>query len=303
MNDFLTVTYHWIGRLLDFPLFNLSDGPFRVSQLVTLLIFLAAVFVIERLLRELFLRRLLARFRLQPSLQYAIARILGYVVILFGCFVSLQTVGLNLSSLTVFAGAIGVGVGFGLQNVVNNFISGLIILAERPIAIGNFIEVGGVGGRVREINLRSTMVVTNDNISIIVPNSEFISSTVTNYSHGDPKIRLRLPVGIAYGSDVDKFRKGMIEVARGIPDVLPEPEPEVYFRGFGESSLDFELAVWASDQSYRPLRFRSQLYFAIEAKLRELDIEIPFPQRDLHIRSSSHAMPVAVQHSANTDSR
>lgn len=136
------------------------------------------------------------------------------------------------------------------------------------------------------------MVVTNDNISIIVPNSDFIANVVTNFSHGDPKVRVRLPIGIAYGSDVEKFKQAMIEVALENPDVRKTPEPEVFFVGFGDNSLDFELAVWADDQAFRPIRFKSGLYYAIEAKLRELDIEIPFPQRDLHIRSSTHPLPV-----------
>ena len=193
--------------------------------------------------------------------------------------------GVNLSSLAVIAGAIGVGIGFGLQNIVNNFVSGIIILAERPITIGDRIEVGNVAGQVTRISLRSTTVVTNDNISIIVPNSDFISSAVTNWSHGDPRVRMRLAVGVAYGTDTEKLREGLIEVAKNNPKVLTEPAPTVFFIGFGESSLDFELAVWTADMTAKPRRFRSELFFAIEKKLREMKIEIPFPQRDFHLRS------------------
>ncbi len=278
--------------VMGFQLFELGGKEFNVSALVLLLVMVCAVFVFEAFFRRQAMPRLLKRTRLQPALQYAISRIAGYVVIAFGLFIALDTVGLNLSSLAIFAGAVGVGVGFGLQNIVSNFMSGLIILTERPIALGDYVDVNGTGGRVKEINLRSTMVITNDNIAIIVPNSDFIANTVTNFSHGDPKVRVRLPVGIAYGSDVQKFKQGMIDVAKANPDVMKAPEPDVFFIGFGDSSLDFELAVWADDQAFRPLRFKSALYYAIEAKLRELDIEIPFPQRDLHIRSSSHALPV-----------
>lgn len=292
MQDLRAETLSLYQRVMEFPLFTLGDTPFRVSQLIALLLGIAAVFILERALRRSVLSRVLARTSLQPSMQYAIARIFGYVVITFGLFVALQTVGINLTSLTVFAGAIGVGAGFGLQNIVSNFVSGLIILTERPIALGDFVEVGGVGGRVREINLRSTTVVTNDNVAIIVPNSEFITSTVVNYSHGDPKVRVRLKVGIAYGSDVQRFRQAMLEVAKANPDVMEYPAPEVYFTGFGDSSLNFEVAVWALDTAYRPLGFRSKLFYAIEAKLREVGVEIPFPQRDLHVRSSTHSLPV-----------
>jgi small-conductance mechanosensitive channel len=279
-------------RVMDLPLFTLGDAPFLVSQLIALLLAVVALLVLERLVRRSILSRLLARTPLQVSLQYAIARIVGYVMVTFGVVIVLQTIGVNLTSLAVFAGAVGVGAGFGLQNIVSNFVSGLIILAERPIALGNFVEVGGVGGRVRRINLRSTTVVTNDNVSIIVPNSTFITSTVINYSHGDPKVRVRLKIGIAYGSDVQAFRDAMMAVARGNPDVLAQPAPEVFFTGFGDSSLDVELAVWALDTAYRPLALRSALFYAIEASLRETGIEIPFPQRDLHVRSSTHQLPV-----------
>lgn len=303
MPDLLQDVAPVLWRVWQQPLFTLGDTPFRVSQLLALLLAVSLILVIERLVRRSVLSRVLARTSLQPSLQYAIARMLGYVFVTLGIFVALQTAGINLTSLTVFAGAIGVGVGFGLQNIVSNFISGLIILAERPIAIGDFVEVGGVGGRVREINLRSTTVVTNDNIDIIVPNSEFITSTVTNYSHGEPRVRVRLPVGIAYGSDVDAFRRAMLEVAAASPIVLAQPPPDVFFVGFGDSALEFEVAVWAGDTSYQPLRLRSALYYAIEAKLREAGIEIPFPQRDLHVRTQTRPLEVTLLDGAATRRR
>lgn len=284
--------YH---RITGYRLFNLGEKPVLVGDLIVLILMVVAVFVIESFFRRYVMKRVLGRTRMQPSLQYAVARMVGYVIITLGLFIALQTVGINLSSLAIFAGAIGVGVGFGLQNIVSNFMSGLIILAERPVAVGDYVDVGGVGGRVKEINLRSTMVITNDNISIIVPNSEFISSVVTNFSHGDPKVRVRLPVGIAYGSDVQKFKQAMIDVAKENDDVRKDPPPDVFFVGFGDSSLDFEVVVWADDQAFRPLRFKSRLYYAIEAKLREIEVEIPFPQRDLHVRSSTHAMPVEMK--------
>jgi small-conductance mechanosensitive channel len=178
-----------------------------------------------------------------------------------------------------------VGVGFGLQNITSNFISGLVILAERPITIGDRVEVAGVIGQVQKINARSTVVVTNDNIATIVPNQKFIDSPVTNWTYGDPRVRFRLPVGVAYGSDVEKVRDTLIAAARANAQALSDPAPSVFFVGFGESSLDFELVVWSDEMSHRPRRFRSDLNFAIEKNLREAGIEIPFPQRDLHIRS------------------
>jgi small-conductance mechanosensitive channel len=206
------------------------------------------------------------------------------VFVTLGFYVALIVNGVDLSSLAVVAGALGLGVGFGLQNIVANFISGLVLLAERPVAVGDRIEVAGVAGNVTRINLRSTTVVTNDNISIIVPNSDLTSRPVTNWSHGDAKVRVRLPVGVAYGSDVERVRSLLLEVASAHPQVLANPASTVYFDSFGESSLNFELAVWTEAMSRNPRRFRSDLNFAVEHSLREAGIEIPFPQRVVHMR-------------------
>jgi small-conductance mechanosensitive channel len=203
--------------------------------------------------------------------------------------VALNAVGINLSSLAVVAGAVGIGIGFGLQNIIQNFVSGIIILAERPIALGDRIEVGGVAGTVKKISLRSTEILTNDNISIIVPNSDFVTHPVTNWSHGDPRVQIRVSIGIAYGTDLDRFKKLMEEVAAENPDVLKSPEPTVYFVSFGDSAQQFELGVWTSAMTHSPRRFISDVNYAIERKLRENKIEIPFPQRDLHLKSGSFA--------------
>lgn len=274
-----------VMRILDFPLIRSGQSQLTVLGLIELVALFGIVLVGERLLRRYFIKTALARTRFEPSMQFAITRIVGYVIIVLGFYISLQVVGINLSSLTVLAGAIGVGIGFGLQNVINNFISGLIILAERPIALGDIIDVGGVTGKVARISLRSTLVITNDNISIIVPNSDFITQAVTNWSHGDPKVRFRLPLGVAYGTDTDKLRRVLLEVATQHPKVLKDPAPDVYFIGFGNSSLDFELGVWTAEMAFNLRRFRSELYFTIEKKLRDAGIEIPFPQRVVHFKT------------------
>lgn len=270
---------------LAYPLGKLGDNTLTLGGIIELLVLLALVLVFERFFRRFFVNRLLARTKFDPALRFAIGRFVGYLVIALGFVLALNNVGINLSSLTVVAGAVGIGLGFGLQNIVNNFFSGLIILAERPVAIGDRIEVGGVAGTVTKINMRSTTVVTNDNITIIVPNSDFISTAVTNWSHGDPKVRLRIPFGVAYGSDIPLLKKVILEVAAQQPAVLTEPPPALFFVGFGESSLDFELGVWTVEMAHNPLRFKSELYYAIEDALRRNRIEIPFPQRDLHLRS------------------
>jgi small-conductance mechanosensitive channel len=186
--------------------------------------------------------------------------------------------------LAVIAGALGVGIGFGLQNIVSNFVSGLILLTERPIQIGARVDVGGTMGDVIRIGARSTTIVTNDNITIIVPNSEFITGRVINWSIGDPKVRFRIPIGVSYGSDPRVVERLLIEVAEANPHVLKNPEPTVRFVECADSSLNFELRVWSVDMVTRPGALRSELNFAIWDKFKQHGIEIPFPQRDLHLK-------------------
>ncbi len=254
-------------------------------QIFLLIAFLIAVFWISSRTKRFLFDRFLVNSGLDRSLQYTIAQIVSNIVLVVGIFMVLENTGVHLGALTVFAGAVGVGVGFGLQNIASNFISGLVILAERPITIGDRVEVAGVAGQVQKINMRSTVIVTNDNISMIVPNTKFIDSPVTNWTYGDPRVRFRIPVGVAYGSDVEKVRETLIAAGAEDPRTLKDPAPSVFFEGFGDSALNFELVVWSSEMSGRPRRFRSDLNFAIERHLREAGIEIPFPQRDLHIRS------------------
>ncbi len=272
-----------LQRVLDYAIF--PSSKITVASLLALIFLFVLVVVAERVARRYFITRLLQRTHLEPAMQFALARVIGYALLALGFFVSLQMVGVNLTSLSFLAGAVGVGFGFGLQNIISNFISGLIILAERPIAIGDRAEIGGVAGQVREISLRSTTVITNDNMAIIVPNADFITQRVTNWSYEDPRVRFRVPFGVAYGTDLPKLRKLMLEVAEEHPKALKEPTAELFFVGFGDSSLNFELAVWSTESTTSPRRFRSDLFFAIEKKLRESGIEIPYPQQDLHVRT------------------
>jgi small-conductance mechanosensitive channel len=182
---------------------------------------------------------------------------------------------------------LGIGVGFGLQNIVNNFISGLIILLERPIKIGDRIEVGSIEGDVVKIGGRSTTVLTNDNISVIVPNSKFILENVVNWSHNERTVRFRIPVSVAYGSDIKLVEKSLLEVAKDNPDILDNPEPAVRFLEFGDSGLLFELRAWTMTLIHKKGKLISALNFAIYEKFKEHNIEIPFPQRDIHIRSGN----------------
>jgi small-conductance mechanosensitive channel len=277
-------------NILEYPLVKIGNSTVTLVGLIFFACAISLVFLSELLLRRYLIRRFLQRTHLQPSMQYAIGKIGGYIFMAIGLYISLKLVGIDLSSLAFVAGAIGVGLGFGMQNIISNFVSGLIILAERPISIGDRVELGEVAGQVTKINLRSTNIVTNDNITIIVPNSDFITNKVTNWSYGDPTVRIRLPVGVAYGTDLERLKRLLLEVASEHPKVLREPASEVFFSGFGDSSLNFELGVWTSEMTSKPRRFRSELNYAIERKLRENQIELPFPQRDLHLRSGSFVL-------------
>ena len=254
-------------------------------QLFLLIALLIAVFWLSSRTKRFLFNRFLAQSGLDRSLQYAIAQIVSNIVLIVGIFIVLDNAGIHLGALAVFAGAVGVGVGFGLQNIASNFISGLVILAERPITIGDRVEVAGIVGQVQHIRARSTVIVTNDNITMIVPNSKFIDSPVTNWTYGDPRVRFRIPVGVAYGSDIEKVRAALISAGKENPHTLNDPEPSVFLEKFGDNAIELELVVWSSEMSYRPRRYRSDLNFAIEKNLREAGIELAFPQRDLHIRS------------------
>ena len=254
-------------------------------QIFLLVALLIGVFWISSRTKRFLFNRLLAQSGLDRSLQYAIAQVVSNIVLVVGIFIVLENTGIHLAALAVFAGAVGVGLGFGLQNIASNFISGLVILAERPITIGDRVEVAGIAGQVEHIRARSTVIRTNDNIMMIVPNTKFIDSPVTNWTYGDRRVRFRIPVSVAYGSDIAKVRDTLLSVAGENPHTLKEPAPSVFLEIFGENAIDFKLVIWSSEMSARPSRYRSDINFAIAEKFREAGIEMPFPQRDLHIRS------------------
>jgi len=277
----------FFGELRDVlfePFARVGNSSISVFSLFQILIFISVVVFISRGAKRLLMNQILSKTSLDTGIQHAVITFAQYLIITIGILVGLQTAGIDLSTITILAGAVGVGVGFGLQNIANNFISGLIILFERPIKIGDRIEVGNVTGDVVKISARSTTVLTNDNIAIIIPNSSFISSNVINWSHGDPRVRFRVPVGVAYGSDIRLVEKLLLEVAGANDNVLKDPPPRVIFRAFGDSSLEFELRVWTIRLLHRRGVLLSQLNFAIYEKLQAHHVEIPFPQRDLHFK-------------------
>ncbi|MEJ2234741.1 MAG: mechanosensitive ion channel [Syntrophobacterales bacterium] len=212
------------------------------------------------------------------------ARLVHYGFIFVGFLLALVALGVQLREVTIIAGALGVGIGFGLQGIVNNFVSGLILLFERPIKVGDYIELGQQWAEIKRIGLRATIVETFNRAEVVVPNSELVSTQVINWTLSNRFIRLIIPVGVAYGSDVSLVMQTLMECAEANSMVTRVPTPKVFFLAFGESSLDFELRVWISDVENRR-QVQSELHQEIDRRFRELGIEIAFPQRDLHLRS------------------
>jgi small-conductance mechanosensitive channel len=270
---------------LNFELFRVGGTSFTVILLVLLLAGLVLIFVGSKYLQRLVSQHLLRRTRLDMGAREAVGTIVRYIAVVLGFLILLPTAGINLSVLAVVAGAVGIGVGFGLQTIADNFISGIIIMFERPIKVGDRIEVGDVHGQVTAIKARATTVLTNDNISVIVPNSRFISENVVNWTHSGELVRFRVEVGVAYGSDVKLVSRVLLDAARKCPDVLDDPEPTVRLKEFGDSALVFQLLVWSSTLVQRRGKLLSDVNFLVHEALYTNDIVIPFPQRDLHLRT------------------
>jgi small-conductance mechanosensitive channel len=286
----VSATLKYIKDILDVRLFNLGSTEFTLWIALYLIVLVVALVVISRIIKRWLINSVLARGDLDLGVRQAIATISQYLFLLFGLLIILSTAGIDLTALNVLAGAIGIGVGFGFQTIANNFISGLIILFERPVKVGDRIQVGDVAGDVVRIGARATTVKTNDNIEIIIPNAEFISSQVTNWSHSDREVRLHIPVGVSYSSDPEKVRDILLEVAASHKGVLKRPAPDVIFTGFGDSALQFDLRVWTSEYIAKPQILQSDLNFVIRRQFKAHGIEIPFPQRDIHVRSGAFAL-------------
>lgn len=274
-----------VGLHANSPVLTVGGYGVSVLGLAAFFATMASVLVGSDLASSLVANHLLATSHLDAGARFAIGRLTYYLLLLIGTLVALETIGVALGSLTIILSSLGVGVGFGLQNIVNNFVSGLIILTERPVKVGDVIEVGSTRGRVRTIEARSTTVVTADNIAIIVPNADLVSKEIVNWSFGEPLVRLRLPVGVAYDSDLAVVEEALLSVAGTHDAILSEPAPRVLLVGFGDSALNLELAVWLDAANATLLTLRSDLNFAMLKALREHDVEIPFPQQDVHLRS------------------
>ena len=264
---------------------TLGEQRITLGLVVTASLILYAAFAISWGFQALLMENVLKRRQMDAGARISIARLVHYALVLVGFFIALSALGFELKNVTIIGGALGVGIGFGMQAIVNNFVSGLIMLFERPIKVGDVIQLSdGQQGRVLNLGLRATTVQTFDRAEIVVPNGDLIANQVTNWTLADRGMRLSIPVGVAYGSDVEKVMRMLMEVATQNDKVLQNPKPVVLFLNFGASSLDFELRVWIPDFNDRRI-IQSALICDIERCFRSEGIEIPFPQRDLHLRS------------------
>ncbi len=277
--DFMTAT---LARFFNLA-FAVGSLTFSIKSLLLAVIIVCLTHVATRLGQNLLRQRILDSRDFERGLRDSIVSITTYVVWGLGLLLTLGVLGVNTTSLAVVFGALSIGIGFGLQNIFNNFISGLILLFERPIQVGDYVEVGGLWAEVKQINVRSTIVQTFDNAAVIIPNSDFISQQVTNWSFKDPRMRRQVDVGVAYGSDIELVRRTLLDIAAHIPAILKYPRPDVLFMDHADSALLFRLRFWTHVDNYYSTS--TDVRFELDRRFRELGIEIAFPQRDLHIRS------------------
>jgi small-conductance mechanosensitive channel len=298
----LTLTNVWgevfqfdrISQIATVSLFMIGDKEISLVAIATFIGVLVLTAVVNRLVGRFLRQHIFTYFDWDEGIRHAVLAVVKYLILFSGIALGLEFIGIGLSALALFAGVIGIGIGFGLQNVASNFIAGLIILFERPIKKGDVVDAAGLEGRVEEIKARSTTLVTRDKVSVIVPNSEFIGKSVVNLSHGSPEIRLHVPVGVAYGTDVDLVVRVLKQVADSHADVLKNPAPSVRLTSFGDSALAFQLLVWTVNIDDKG-KIVSDLNFGIHSAFKKHDIEIPFPQSDVHVRDLPRDAPKPIK--------
>lgn len=288
----LVITHLWgafgnhVGELVSRLIFGIEIGGVSLSLIGVSMgvgVFVLLIWLTKSV-QKILSDRVLPGTQLDSSAQDSLRQSLGYVGFILAAIIALSTAGVNLSNFALIASALSVGIGFGMQTIVNNFVSGLILLAERPIKVGDWVVAGGTEGYVRRISVRATEIETFDRASVIVPNAELVAQPVTNWFYKNRQGRVVINIGVAYGSDVSKVKKILLEVAHGHDKVLNFPEPNVYFMDFADSSLNFSLRCYIGDYG-QVLTVSSDLRFAVDAAFARHKIEIPFPQRDLHLRS------------------
>ena len=271
-----------VWKYFSVPLFEIGTHKLTLMSILTALFIFYIVLKLSRLGEKLTKGLLKKYSHLDNGVKDSIATFVRYTILVIGCLITLDTIGISMSSLAAVGAVLMVGIGFGLQNITQNFISGLIILLERPIKVGDLIEVGGVNGRIIEIGARSTQIHTRDDVAIIIPNSQFISEQVVNQSYSGEIIRLKISVGVSYNSNPKDVEKVLLEVAKTHPKVIQSPAPGVFFKDFADSSLNFDLTIWTRDL-WLDEKIKSDIRYKIFEAFQQNNISIPFPQMDVHV--------------------
>lgn len=292
--------------MLDGAAFNMGESRISLYMIIKGVMLLVLLLWLAALITRFAQSRISRADNLTSSVKQLVAQTIRIALLFGAIMIAMSAIGVDLTALAVFSGAIGVGIGFGLQAIFSNLVAGIIILMERSIKVGDFVELeSGLTGEVREINIRSTLITTNHNVDILVPNAEFINNRVTNWTLRDGFRRTKIPFGVAYGTDKELVKKAVLEAADSVPHMLTGKQakaPQVWLTEFGDSSLNFELVVWLSPESVkRPSAVSADYNWAIETALSKYGIEIPFPQRDLHIRSGE--LPIKITGSVTKSKR
>jgi small-conductance mechanosensitive channel len=271
-----------VRDVLDYQLFRIGETSVTTASLVAALVLLVGAYLLARVSRNLVAGRLLARTKISAGVRYMLGRFTAYAIFFLGVVASLQTLGINATALTAFGAAISVGIGFGLQDIVKNFVAGIVILIERPFEVGDQIEIDNVATEVAEIRTRSTVLRTNDDVHMIVPNSRFMRDTVVNRTYDGTLYRCRASVTVDGASDPSAVKEALLAAARTTDGALPEPPPSALFRELGPGGLRFELLCWTDDMVNRPGALVSRLNFAIHEALKSRGIRLP--QTEIRIR-------------------
>ncbi|HWO01687.1 MAG TPA: mechanosensitive ion channel domain-containing protein [Blastocatellia bacterium] len=276
-----------IIRVLNYPFVNQTEFKVSILSLLLLVTIIGIATIISRYVRRFLESRVLPRVNVEAGLRYTLLRLVHYAVIVLGVLYALKIgLSVDLTSVAVILGFLSVGIGFGLQYIASDMVSGFILLFERPVRVGDRIRLkDGFEGSVEKISLRSTTILTNENLAVIVPNSKLVQNELINYSYPTQKVRLNIPVGVAHGSDLEKVSEALLQAAQSVDEVLADPAPRAHFSGFGDSSLNLEIRVWINEPHKHP-QIRSSINFAIDRVFREYNIEIPFPRRDVHLHPS-----------------
>jgi len=279
--------FDFIYEVLNFKLFTIAETHISLLTVIIMIVVIWVSAKLSKVVRNYFDKSVFPRFNIEEGLRFSLSKFAGYLVIAIGVIIALQGFGIKLSALAVFAGVLGVGIGFGMQSITANIVSGIVILFERPIKEGDMVRLSNTIGQVLKINLRSSIIRTIYNEHLIVPNSDFINGVVENMSWGDIRLRLSVKVGVSYGTDPLLVQRALIEAANKTANVMNNPEPMVLFRDFGESSLNFELLAWIENPTER-FTTESSIRFTIVQIFREYGITIPFPQQDVYIKTMPH---------------